>query len=247
MMPRRLGLIVGVGCVLLAAGMAVPARAKVDLATRLLEKNLSLHGSTGWVKVPNAGVAGSGEVCFGLRRAEASVNLSVFGLLEGGIHFEADRLGSRFEQYKNLSSWDRVRSNVPAFAAETFQGQAKLKLLDQDWAEVGLALGVEEQDPYVVAQRFFPNLSKVTVLAGWGRGRFAQGFGGLSKTITPGAEFMFEFDGRGVNAGLKMLLAHNLVLAIAIQDFNTIGEVRSLGEVIGTHFLFGITYVERAW
>ncbi len=246
-MRRRRGLGWGLGCGLLAVAAAAPAWAKVDVATRLLEKTLAYHGTTGWIQVPNAGIAGSGEVVFGLRQAEASASLSVFGLLEGGIHFEADQLGERFEQYKDLSSWERARENVPAFAAETFRGQAKLKLLDQDWAEVGLAIGIDEQDPYVVAQRFFPDLSKVTVLAGWGRGRFAQGFGGLSKTLMPGAEFMFEVDGHGVNAGLKMLLSRNLALAIAIRDLNTIGEVNSLGEVIGAHFLFGISYVERAW
>jgi hypothetical protein len=246
-MKRRRGLIVGAGCLLLAAGIAVPAWAKIDQATRLLEKSLSLHGSTGWILVPNAAVAESGEVVFGLHRSEASVNLDLFGVFEGGIHFDAAQLGSSFEAHKNLSGWEMVRTNVPAFAAETFQGQAKLKVLDQDWAELGLALGAEGQFPYVVAQRYFANFSKVTLLAGWGGGRFAKGFGGLSKDIMPGAAVMFEFDGQGVNAGLKMLLAHNLTLAIAIQDFNTIGEVESLGEVIGMHFLFGITYVERAW
>lgn len=246
-MWRRLGICLSLGGIIWAAATAGPAWAKVDKATRLLEKTLAYHGTTGWIQVPNAGIAESGEMVVGLRQADASASLSVFGILEGGIHFQGDQLSERFEQYKNLSSWERTRNNVPAFAAETFRGQAKLKILDQDWAEVGLAIGIDEQDPYVVAQRYFPDLSRVTVLAGWGRGRFAQGFGGLSKSIMPGAEFMFEFDGRGVNTGLKMLLSRNLALAIAIRDINTIGEVSSLGEVIGAHFLFGISYVERVW
>jgi hypothetical protein len=232
---------------LLLGGLVGPAGAKVDVATRLLDKSLADHGVPGWIEIPDAGVANSGEVSLGLRRTEASMNLSLLGLLEGGIYFDAGLLAQSFETYQNLSSWDRVRANVPSFSADVFRGQAKLKLLDQDWAGLGLAAGIEEQDPYVVAEKYFVELSRVTVVAGWGRGRFNQGFGGFSKAIMPGAEVIFEFDGTGINTGLKMLLARNLVLAIAIQDVNTLGEIKSLGDVIGNHFLFGITYVERAW
>lgn len=237
----------GLAFVWLACGITGQARAKVDTATRLLERSSSLHGPTGWINIPSADVCGSGELSAAIHRAEAKANLSLWGVLEAGIEFEADKLGDRFEKYRNLSSWDRIAENVPAFAGETFRGQAKIKLLDQDWAGIGLAAGIEEQNLYVAAQRFFPGLSKVTLVAGWGTGRFAKGFGGLSKAIVPGAEFMFEYDGSGFNAGVRMLLARNLVFSLAIQDMNTIGEVKNLGEVIGEHLLFGITFVDKAW
>jgi len=238
---------ISLAVVFAAGGLAGHAWAKVDTATRLLERSSSLHGPTGWINIPTAAVSGSGELTAAIHRGEAKVNLSLLGILEGGIYFQADRLGTRFEEYRNLSSWDLVKENVPAFVEEAFRGQVKLKLADQDWAGLGLAAGLEEQDYYVVAQRYLPGLSKVTLVAGWGTGRFAKGFGGLSKAIVPGADFIFEYDGEGINAGVRMLLAHNLVLTLAIKDMNTIGEVRNLGEVIGNHLLFGITFVEKAW
>lgn len=238
-------LVLSVG--LLAGVPAARAWAKPDTATRLLQRASSLHGPTGWINIPSADVSASGDITAGIHRGEAKINLSLLGFFEGGIYFEADRLGHRFEQYRNLSSWDLCRDNLPAFVKESFRGQAKLRVLDPDWFGVGLAAGLEEQNRYVVAERYFPELSRVTVVAGWGTGRFAKGFGGLSKAIIPGSEFVLEYDGEGVNAGVRMLLSRNLILCLAIKDMNTIGEVQNLGEVIGQHFLFGITFVEKAW
>jgi len=223
------------------------AWAKVDTATRLLERSSSLHGPTGWINIPSANICDSGDLSAAIHRAEAKINLSLWGVIEGGLNFEADQLGARFEKYQNFSSWERLQTNVRAFAEETFRGQAKVKLLDQDWAGLGLAAGLEGQDRYLVVQHHFAGLSKVTMVAGWGTGRFANGFGGLSKAIMPGAEVMFEYDGDGFNAGVRMLLAKHLVFSLAIQNMNNIGEVNNLGEVIGQHLLFGITFVERIW
>jgi len=223
------------------------AQGKVDPAARLLEQSTSLEGPAGWLNIPAPVVTGSGVLTASIHRAIGSLNISFLGVLEGGVYFETDRLSANFERYRNLSSWERIENNVPAFFRDAFRGHAKIKFLDQDWAELGLAAGIEENSYYIVAQRYFPGLSKVTVLAGWGTGRFARGFGGLNKTIAPGAEFIFEFDGLGLNAGLRMLLAENLVLSLAIQQIDTIGEVQNLGEVIGEHLLFGITYTEKIW
>jgi hypothetical protein len=110
---------------------------------------------------------------------------------------------------------------------------------------VSVAGGIERQDAYGVVQHYFGGTSRFTVLAGWGQGRFSKGFGGLSKAIMPGAEIILEYDGTGMNAGARMLLAQNVIFNLAIQNMNTIGEVQNLGEVIGLHLLFGITYVER--
>lgn len=224
-----------------------PVWAKVAESTRLLERSASLRGSTGWMNIPAAAVPTSGELALSIHRADASVNAGFLDILEVGAFFKVDQLGTNFAQYRDLSSWDRVQDNVPAFFRESFKGQAKLKLLDQDWAGVGLAAGLEEQDAYVVVQRYLPGLSRVTLVGGWGQGRFRKGFGGLNKTIQPGSELMFEYDGEGVNAGLRVLLAQHVIFTLAMQNLNTIGEVQNLGEVIGDHFMFGITYVERLW
>jgi hypothetical protein len=223
------------------------AWAKIDEATRFLERAASLNGPTGWINLPDAAVPESGELAAGIHRGDAKLNLGLLGFLEAGVFFRADLLGTRFERYRDLSSWDRAKENLPAFFREAFVGQAKVKLLDQDWAGIGLAAGLEERNAYVVAQRYFSGLSRVTVLVGWGNGRFMNGFGGLSKSILPGAEVQLEYDGTGMNAGLRMLLARNLILNLALQNLNTVGEVKNLGEVIGEHLLFGITYVERLW
>jgi hypothetical protein len=238
---------IGLGACLLLGCMPPPAAAKVDSATRLLEKGCSLLGPTGWINLPTADVPASGDISAAIHRGEAKVNISLFGLLEGGIYFEADKLGMRFEKYRNLSSWELIKANVPAFLEEAFRGQAKLKLADQDWLGLGLAAGCEQENLYGVAERYFPELAKVTVVAGWGTGRFGKGFGGLSKAVAPGSEFILEYDGTGVNAGVRLLLARNLVFSLAILDLNSIGEVQNLGEVIGNHLLFGITFVERTW
>jgi|GEM_PF-4200351 len=233
--------------ILLTVCLLGTAWAKVDRATRYLERSVSLRGPTGWINIPSASIAESGKLSAGIHNGEAKLNIGLLDMLEGGVYFEADRLGARFEPYRDLSSMDRAKDHLSSFVKEAFTGQAKLKLLDQDWGFVSLAAGLEDKDYYVVAQRYFPNLSRVTLLAGWGNGRFEKGFVGLSKTIFSGAEIMFEHDGEGVNIGLRMLLAPNLIMNLAGKDLTTIGEVENLGEVIGQHLFFGITYVERVW
>ncbi len=237
--------ILTVGC--LAQAWPAWSWAKIDEATRFLERSTSLHGPTGWINIPSADVAGNGELTAGIHRGDAKLNVGLLGILEAGIFFEADQLGTRFNNYRDLSSWERIKTNLPAFARDAFLGQAKVKLLDQDWAGVSLAGGVEAENRYLVVERYFAGLSRVTVLAGWGTGRFANGFGGLSKNIMPGAEIQLEYDGLGMSAGFRMLLAENLILNLALQDLNTIGEVQNLGQVIGQHLLFGITYVDHLW
>jgi len=246
MFPRRLMVAYIAGIILFfSSGPAVWG--KVDQATRYLERSTSLNGPSGWINIPAAAVPGSGRLSAGIHLSRAKINIGIFDVIECGIFFDADRLGERFEPYRNLSRWDLVKKNVPAFIREAFRGHAKLKLLDQDWGIVSLAGGIEEQNYYIVIQRFMPGLSKVTLLAGWGTGRFEKGFLGLSKTIFSGAEVMFEFDGQGINIGLRMLLAPHLILNLAGRNLDSVGEVQNLGEVIGDHLMFGITYVERIW
>lgn len=240
---------VGWGFLVLSLGLlgaSTPsAWAKMDEATALLERACSLQGSTGWINVPSAGVPGFYDLSAAIHRGEAKINLGLLDIFEGGIYFPADKLGQRFDQYHNLSSWERVENQVPAFIKGSFYGQGKIKFLDQDWAGISAAVGQERLDYYGVVQRYFGGTSRFTLLAGWGRGRFVKGFGGLSKAIMPGAEVILEYDGTGMNAGVRMLLAQNVVFNLGIQNLNTIGEVQNLGEVIGVHLLFGITYVER--
>jgi hypothetical protein len=224
---------------------ALPAWAKMDEATALLERACSLQGSTGWINVPSAGVPGYYDLSAAIHRGDAKINLGLWNIFEGGIYFPADKLGQNFDQYRDLSSWERVENQMPAFVKESFYGQGKVKVLDQDWAGISAAGGIEHQDVYGVVQRYVGGTSRFTVLAGWGNGRFTKGFGGISKAIMPGAEIILEYDGMGMNAGVRMLLAQNVIFNLAIQDMNSIGEVQNLGEVIGLHLLFGITYVER--
>jgi hypothetical protein len=98
-----------------------------------------------------------------------------------------------------------------------------------------------------VVQRYFSTLGQIMAVAGYGNGRFNHGFGGISKTIFPGADFLVEYDGRGINFGGRILLAKHLVFLLAIQDARGITEVSSLGDIIGRHLLFGVSYRERLW
>ncbi|MBN1594290.1 hypothetical protein JW933_00040 [candidate division FCPU426 bacterium] len=233
--------------ILFYLSLSATAWGKMDQATRYLECSTSLRGPTGWINIPSASLPGSGKLSAGIHLNYAKVNLGVWDIFEGGIYFEADQLGDRFKPYRNLSRWELVEKNIPAFMRDSFRGNAKLKLLDQDWAMISLAGGIEEQDYYIVAQRFMSELSRVTLLAGWGTGRFEKSFFGFSKTIFSGAEIIFEYDGQGINFGLRLLLAPNLILDLAGRNLDTVGEVQDLGEVISGHLLFGITYVERVW
>lgn len=247
MFPKKIARTAGWGLILLLSLGAESGWGKVDQATRYLEQSTSLVGPAGWINIPSASVPDSGQLSAGIHLNKTKVNFGLWGILEGGFFFDADRLGEQFEPYRNLSRWELAEKNIPGFIREAFRGQGKLKLLDQDWGGVSLAAGMEEQDAYVVAQRFFPGLSRVTVLAGWGEGRFSQGFAGLGKTLFPGAELLFEFDGRGINLGMRLLLAPNLILTYAGRNLDTIGEVTNLGQVISQHLSFGITYVEQLW
>ncbi|MCD4813343.1 hypothetical protein K8S19_06590 [bacterium] len=243
---KNIFFLAGIGA-LLSLFAVSQAWAKVDLATRYLERGTSLAGPTGWVNIPSASVPGSGNLSAGIHLNRAKINIGLFDFIEAGLFFNADELAAAFEPYRNLSRWDLVEKNVPAFLKDAFRGQAKLKLLDQDWAAIGLAVGVEEQDYYCTVQRFFTGLSNVTLLVGWGTGRFEKGYFGLGKTLFPGSEMIFEYDATGINIGIRMLLASNLVLSIAGRNLDTIGEVQNLGEVISDHLIFGITYVEKLW
>ncbi|MEW6516585.1 MAG: hypothetical protein AB1439_06770 [candidate division FCPU426 bacterium] len=247
MSPKKIACMAGWGIILLISIAVESAWGKVDQATRYLERSASLTGPTGWINIPSASVPGSGQLSAGIHLNKAKVNFGLWEVLEGGFFFDADRLGEQFEPYRNLSRWDLAEKNVPGFIREAFRGQGKIKLIDQDWGGVSLAAGVEEQDGYVVMQRFFPGLSRVSMVAGWGEGRFSQGFAGLGKTLFPGAELLFEYDGRGINMGMRLLLAPNLIMTYAGRNLDTVGEVKNLGQVISQHLSFGITYVEQLW
>lgn len=220
---------------------------QVDEATHYLEHSASLLGPTGWINIPAASVPDDGKMTAAIHRGYAKLNFGLWGILEAGVFFEADKLGKQFEPYRNLADWELVEENAPAFIKEAFKGHGKVRLIDQKWGFVSLAVGMERQDYYVVAQKHLAGLSKVTLMGGWGTGRFNKGFFGLSKTVFSGAELSFEFDGEGINVGYRLLLGPNLIMDLAGQQLNTIGEVQNLGEVISNHLVFGITYVETVW
>ncbi len=233
--------------VILILGMGSSVWGEIEKSTWYLNRSASILGPTGWINIPSAEVAEAGHFNAGLHRGEAKLNLGILDILEGGIYFRPDLLGDQFRPYRDLSSWEHAEENIPAFLRDAFRGQGKIRILDQNWAGISLAGGIEGDNAYLVIQRYISGLSRMMLLAGWGTGRFEKGFGGLSKTLFPGAELIFEVDGIGINVGLRMLLASNLILDLAVQNINAIGEVRNLGEIIGEHFLFGVTYVEEIW
>lgn len=224
-----------------------PGFSLIDEGTQYLEQSVSLLGPTGWINIPSASVADHLKMAAGIHRGFAKLNFGLFGVVEAGFLFEADQLGKQFKAYQDLSTLEAVGKNAPAFIKDAFKGQGKLKLLDQEWAQVNLSVGLERQDYYVVAHRHIARLSNVTLLAGWGTGRFEKGFFGLSKTIFSGAELIFEYDGEGINVGYRLLLGPNLIMSLAGKELNNIGQVQNLGEVISNHLIFGITYVEKLW
>ncbi len=239
-------------CICLTGGLLVfgvyrSASGEIGKSTRYLNRSASLRGPTGWINIPSAEVAEDGHFNAAIHRGEAKLNLGILDILEGGIYFRADLMGDQFRPYRNLSSWEHAEENIPAFLRDAFRGQGKIKFLDQNWAGISLAGGIEGDNTYIVIQRYILGLSQMMLLAGWGTGRFEKGFGGLSKTLFAGAELIFEVDGIGINVGLRMLLASNLILDLAVQNINAIGEVSNLGEIMGEHFLFGVTYVEEIW
>ncbi|MCK5242513.1 hypothetical protein KAR34_08680 [bacterium] len=248
MFPRPVGVVIISGVLLfLTVATHASAKGEVDQATRYLERSTSLNGPTGWINIPSAALPGNGELSAGIHLNRAKINIGLIGLVEAGLFFNADQLGEKFRPYQNLSTWNLIEKNLTAFIREAFRGHAKLKVLDQEWGVIGLSAGIEERDYYLVVQRFMPELSCVTFLAGWGTGRFEKGFFGLAKTMFSGAEVLFEYDGKGINLGLRLLLAPNLILSLAGRNLDTVGEVRNLGEVISDHLMFGITYVESIW
>lgn len=246
MAPRFFFRMYSLGIILLLT-IAGPAGAEIDEATRYLEKSSSLIGPTGWINIPAAAMPDAGYLSAGIHSNYAKVAFGLWDFIEAGIYFEADKLGERFEPYQDMSSWEKFRNNLPAFLGEAFRGQVKIKLADQDQAGISLAQGIEGQDVYIVAQRHLESLSRVTLLAGWGTGRFQDGFAGLSKSVFSGAEVIFEYDGKGINLGMRLLLAPNLIFSFAGQRVDRIGEVEDLGDVISKHMVFGVTYLERVW
>lgn len=227
--------------------LAAPAWGRVDRSTRYLGRSASILGPTGWINIPSAYILSNGEMAAAIHSGQAKFNFGLLDMLEAGIYFSADTLGQQFEPYRNLSSWEQVQANVPPFLNGAFRGQVKVRLLDEDWAGVSFAVGREQGSNYLVAQKYLSALSRVNLVGGWGQGRFQRGFIGLGKTITSGAELMFEYDGEGVNVGLRLLLGANLVFSFAGMQLNTIGEVEHLSEVIRNHMIWGVTYVERLW
>lgn len=236
-----------IGGVILVYLFFGPCLGKIDEGMKYLEQSVSFFGSTGWINIPSASVSDHLKLTAGIHRGFAKLNIGLFGLVEAGILFEADRLGKQFRPYQNLSSWEAIEKNGPAFIREAFKGQGKLKLLDQHWAMINLSLGREQQHNYVVVHRHLGGLSDTTLLAGWGEGRFEKGFFGISKMIFSGAEMIFEYDGDGFNVGYRLLLGPNLILSLAGKELDTIWQVQNLGEVISRHLIFGVTYVEQLW
>ena len=113
--------LMGLGLLLSSAVPAVWA--KMDEASALLERGCSLQGSTGWINLPSASVPGQHDLSAAIHRGDAKINIGLLDIFEGGIYFPADKLGTRFDQYRNLSSWERVDAQVPEFIKNSFYGQ----------------------------------------------------------------------------------------------------------------------------
>lgn len=178
----------------------------------------TIYGTTGLINIPSASVAPSGSISFGYDwfkgRSNVSVNLGAFPGVEAG-------LASQFTNNGNH-----------------FSGNVKVNLLeegDHPAVSVGLRAASERLDFYLVSSMQI-GAPGVRAHLGFGSGRYNSGFAGISAVLNPVSvssgssqvavpvtTMIIEYDGNGLNTGVKMRFDQKLEGRVVISDFKSLG------------------------
>lgn len=182
----------------------------ITLFTVEAEAAANLNGTTGLINIPSADVVREGHFFLGYYNFDEN-NLVSFGL----------QPIKNLEVSVNFADWDdRRQENLVNAKYAVFQENVFLP---------GMAVGVEDigannkRSAYAVISKALPLGFRIH--AGYGNGHYDGVFYGLEKNIFPGlpgtfpdTDLLVEYDGNGMNYGLRMSLLAGLKVNAGWRD-----------------------------
>ncbi|MES2202558.1 MAG: hypothetical protein V4498_09930 [candidate division FCPU426 bacterium] len=209
----------------------------------------TLESGTGFIRVPSPEVLTGGVVGASIHRYNVKLGYGLWDRVEIGITADLDGYNLQLDGSRNQLFFGRLR------------------LLDAERFGLGLSVGVEGvgfedlgfrsfgylpkpsltnlERGYVVAGGVVPFYRSLMLSVGWGGGALpAAAFFNASLVVMPGLLAMAEYDGRGTNLGLRLLVSPRAKLDLDLIRTQSLDTNLPFAEVLEHNIRFGITYTE---
>jgi hypothetical protein len=213
-----------------------------------LEAN-TIHAGTGFIEVPSPEVIPGGVVSASIHSYQVKLDYGLWNLLELGFTANLDGYDVKNDASRNQLFYGRMR------------------LLDSERFGVGLSLGVDGLGPedfglesfgfipkgslkdlqrfYVIAGGVLPFYQSLMISAGWVTSVESPALLlNISKVVLPGMLAMAEYDGRGSNLGLRILVSPQVKLDLSFYHTQDLDPSQPFARVLERNIKFGITYSE---
>ena len=186
----------------------------------------SYNGPTGLMNIPSGSILSANEQTFSLHRYQIKYSYGFFSLFELGVMTDFD----------STTSLDVIAKKL----AYNFKAQ----LLTEKNAGFNLGAGFEGNNVYASADKTFPELQGLKIIAGTGNNRFNWFFLGLSYPVHPVLDAMLEYDGQDYNLGGRLKLSSNVTFDLYLKGLRRTVQYSSLNEIVDNSVIFGISYTE---
>ncbi len=182
----------------------------------------SIDGPTGLLGIPSTQEAMKGGYSSGIHKYNLKLNYGLIPNLEIGVMLD-------LQEVEDFSK-DELK---------TIAINAKYRVLREERHFIDLAAGKNDENLYIIASKYFPNLERFAFHLGLQEtdADAIKGMWGITK-IARWSMFMLDYDGISYNFGVRMLLSEKMKLDFALV------ELKKDNAFGFDTFMFGLSFSE---
>ncbi|PKL92402.1 MAG: hypothetical protein CVV21_03580 [Candidatus Goldiibacteriota bacterium HGW-Goldbacteria-1] len=208
----------------------------------------SVSGESGFIYNPSAYSLGYGNLSAGIHQFMFKLNYGFIDILEAGFTFDYGETSDFVQALKNIDLNLKVRpfneeehyvtaafgiENMPVNLLEGFGDRMSIYAVASrklfDWGfnlSVGFKNNIRGNELKPLEWNFFADAAKV-----------------INDTVM----VIAEYEDGNLNAGVKISISYNLNVEAYVERLNRTGDLKSFGEFLQEHFIFGITFIQKAY
>lgn len=213
-----------------------------------LEAN-TLYAGTGFIDVPSPEVIPSGILSAAIHRYQIKVDYGFWDVLELGLTADLDGYNLTKDGDRNQLYYGRLRllssERFGLGLSLGFDGIGPEDMGLQSFGYIPKTALEGRQRIYLVSGAVLPFYQSMMITLGWvGQVGPPALLLNISKVVMPGMLAMAEYDGKGTNLGIRILVSPTTKLDLSFYHTQDMDTNQAFARVLDRNVRFGVTYSE---